>query len=92
MRKATGATLLKWPREAMDQWGAWFLFALFAVILVWEEVWDLPHTAALSSWLLLLITFGAMVGSFFFERRIWCRYLCPVSHYPQTLLFDSELF
>jgi len=40
---------------------------------VWEEVWDLPNTAYLSSCLLLLITFGAMVGSWFFERRIWCR-------------------
>lgn len=73
VRKATGATLLKWPKEAMDRWGPWFLFWLFAAILVWEEVWDLPQSAALSSWLLLLITAGAMVGSFFFERRIWCR-------------------
>lgn len=78
IRKAFGAKLLKWPKETMDTYGAWFLFGLFAVILVWEEVWDLPHEAALSSWLLLLITFGAMVGSFFFERRIWCRYLCPI--------------
>jgi polyferredoxin len=78
MRKACGAPLMKWPKETMDKYGAWFLFGLFAAILVWEEVWDLPHEAALSSWLLLLITFGAMVGSFFFERRIWCRYLCPI--------------
>jgi hypothetical protein len=28
----------------------------FAAILVWEEVDDLPHHAALSGWLLLLIT------------------------------------
>ena len=34
--------------------------------------------AALSSWLLLLITAGAMVCSFFFEKRLWCRYLCPI--------------
>lgn len=44
-----------------------------AAILVWEEVWDLPQTAYLSSWLLLIITFGAMIGSWHFERRIWCR-------------------
>ena len=35
-------------------------------------------TAYLSSCLLLLITFGAMVGSYFYERRIWCRHLCPI--------------
>lgn len=78
LRVATGATMMKWPKETMEKYGAWFLFWMFASILVWEEVWNLPQNAALSSWLLLLITAGAMVGSFFFERRIWCRYLCPI--------------
>lgn len=57
----------------MEDWGGWFLFGLFAAILVWEEVWDLPQTAYLSSWLLLIITGGAVVCSAFFERRLWCR-------------------
>ena len=78
LRKATGAKLLKWPKAEMDMYGSWFLFSLFAVILVWEEVWDLPHSAALSSWLLLLITAGAVVGSYFYERRIWRRHLWPI--------------
>ena len=59
---------------AGEQYGPWFLFSLFAAILVWEEVWDLPHTAALSGWLLLLITAGAVSFSAVFERRYWCRY------------------
>lgn len=40
-------------------WGPWFLWGLFAAILVWEEVWDLPNTAYLSAWLLIIITAGA---------------------------------
>lgn len=63
---------------AVDNWGPWFVWALFAAILVWEEVWDLPDTAYLSGWLLIIITTGAMVCSWFFERRLWCRYLCPI--------------
>jgi len=78
VRLAQGAVLAKWPRKQMEAWGPWFLFSLFTAILVWEEVWDLPHTAALSGWLLILITAGAMVCSTFFERRLWCRYLCPI--------------
>ncbi|GIL70179.1 hypothetical protein Vretifemale_1031, partial [Volvox reticuliferus] len=70
--------LLKWPREEAERYGPPFLFSLFAAILIWEEVWDLPHTAALSGWLLLLITAGAVVCSVLFERRLWCRYLCPI--------------
>ena len=71
-------TLLKWPRQAADTWGGWFLFGLFALILLWEELWDLQNTAYLSAWLLLLITAGAVICSLIFEKRFWCRYLCPI--------------
>ena len=70
--------LKKWPRQAAEQWGGWFLFGLFALILLWEELWDLENTAYLSACLLLLITAGAMIFSAIFERRFWCRYLCPI--------------
>jgi hypothetical protein len=42
------------------------------------QVWDLPQNGVLSAVLLLTITAGAMVSSAFFERRMWCRYLCPI--------------
>ena len=71
-------SLKRWPREEADRWGGWFLFGLFALILLWEELWNLENTAYLSSCLLLLITAGAIVFSQIFERRFWCRYLCPI--------------
>lgn len=67
-----------WPREEAEKWGGWFLFGLFALIFLWEELWNLEDTAYLSSCLLLLITAGAMIFSAIFERRFWCRYLCPI--------------
>jgi transcriptional regulator with AAA-type ATPase domain/NAD-dependent dihydropyrimidine dehydrogenase PreA subunit len=70
--------LKKWPRVAAEKWGGWFLYGLFALILLWEELWNLEDTAYLSSCLLLLITAGAMIFSTIFERRFWCRYLCPI--------------
>ncbi len=70
--------LKRWPRNTAEKWGGWFLFALFALILLWEELWDLENTAYLSACLLLLITAGAMIFSAIFERRFWCRYLCPI--------------
>ena len=76
-RVAGGAELQKWP-SSVEKYGGWFLYILFYGILMWEELWVLEDTAYLSSCLLLLITFGAMVGSWFFERRIWCRHLCPI--------------
>lgn len=70
--------LKHWPRESAEKWGGWFLFGLFTLIFLWEELWHLEDTAYLSSCLLLLITAGAMIFSAIFERRFWCRYLCPI--------------
>ncbi|HLO86623.1 MAG TPA: sigma 54-interacting transcriptional regulator [Nostocaceae cyanobacterium] len=71
-------TLKRWPREQAEKWGGWFLFGLFTLIFLWEELWHLENTAYLSACLLLLITAGAMIFSAIFERRFWCRYLCPI--------------
>jgi polyferredoxin len=68
----------RWPRGDSDRWAAPALAGGFAAILLWEEVCNLENTAWLSSCLLLLITAGAVVGSLLFEKRFWCRYLCPV--------------
>ncbi|MEM9005560.1 MAG: sigma 54-interacting transcriptional regulator, partial [Cyanobacteria bacterium P01_F01_bin.86] len=70
--------LKRWPRQEAERWGGWFLFGLFALILLWEELWNLENTAYLSACLLLLITAGAVIFSQIFERRFWCRYLCPI--------------
>jgi transcriptional regulator with AAA-type ATPase domain/NAD-dependent dihydropyrimidine dehydrogenase PreA subunit len=71
-------TLRSWPRQNAEAIGGWFVFGLFALILLWEELWNLENTAYLSGCLLLLITAGAVIFSVLFERRFWCRYLCPI--------------
>jgi transcriptional regulator with AAA-type ATPase domain len=75
--KATGAQLRSWPAEVKTV-GPPFAYGLFAGILMWEELWNLPDNGALSASLLLLITSGAVIGSALFEKRVWCRHLCPI--------------
>ncbi len=73
-----GLKPMRWPRGEPDRWAAPLLAAGFAAILLWEQVCNLEDTAWLSSCLLLLITAGAVIGSLLFEKRFWCRFLCPV--------------
>jgi len=68
----------RWPRGDHDRWASPLLAWGFAAILLWEELFHLETTAWLSSCLLLLITAGAVVSSLLFEKRFWCRYLCPI--------------
>lgn len=68
----------RWPRGDSDRWAAPLLAGGFGGILLWEALADLPNTAWLSSCLLLLITAGAVIGSWLYEKRFWCRFLCPV--------------
>ncbi len=70
--------LLPWPTKWLNKWGAWVLFAGFVAIYLWEKLWDLPHRPYLSSWLLVAIAAGAVICSVIYERRLWCRYLCPI--------------
>jgi len=69
---------LTWKTQWLNRWGAWILFAGFVIIYLWEKLWDLPHHAYLSAWLLLAITAGAVIFSVIYERRLWCRHLCPI--------------
>ena len=69
---------LAWNKQWLNRWGAWLLFAGFLAIYLWEQLWDLPHHAYLSAWLLIAITVGAVTFSLIYERRLWCRYLCPI--------------
>jgi len=67
-----------WNTQWLNRWGAWVLFGGFVAIFLWEQLWDLPHHAYLSAWLLVAIAAGAVIFSLIYERRLWCRYLCPI--------------
>lgn len=69
---------LTWNHQWLNRWGGWLMFGGFVLIYLWEKLWDLPHHADLSAWLLLTITAGAVVFSLIYERRLWCRHLCPI--------------
>lgn len=73
-RKGTGIGLgRRWPKALRNIWlqnGAFVLLAVFSVVILTQ-----PLVTAL---LLAALLIAAVVTSLIFERRAFCRYLCPV--------------
>ena len=63
----------KWPNKLRNIWlqnGSFALMALFSAIILTKP--------AVTAWLLLGMIAVAIIMSMLFERRAFCRYLCPV--------------
>lgn len=64
---------LKWPKRLRGIWlqnASFLLVALFSTVIL--------TTPAVSAFVLLLFVLIALATSLIFERRAFCRYLCPV--------------
>ena len=62
----------------ISDYGAYFS-ALGVGVIIWAEVaTDMPNSPIATGFLLLSIMSFAILSGIFFERRLWCRYLCPL--------------
>jgi len=56
----------------------WPMTGLF-VFLTWaDEYWHYPDKPMWTGVVLASVLAGTLLFSFLFERRVWCRYLCPL--------------
>jgi polyferredoxin len=64
--------------KLLKRQGPWLIIALF-ILLTWcEDFFDIVHSTLATGVLLLVIITGVVASGAFFERRTWCRYLCPL--------------
>jgi polyferredoxin len=73
----TGIKKFKVP-HFIPRYGA-YISALGLGVIIWAEVaTDMIYSPMATGFLLLSITFFAILSGLIFERRLWCRYLCPL--------------
>ena len=58
------------------KYGIWIIDAVFILITWADHVVGIVESPLGSGLLLLLLVTGVVVSGSFFERRMWCRYLC----------------
>lgn len=76
-RSSAGAGLgLQWPKRLRNLWPATALFVVFVFL---DNAYGMANSPRLTAALIVVIALGAAWVDFVFERRAFCRYLCPLT-------------
>ena len=59
-------------------YGLYFSAAGLAIIILMEVITHMHYSPKATGFLLLAIALFAILSGLLFERRVWCRYLCPL--------------
>jgi len=77
---------LRWPRRFKNIWlqnAGFLLIAVFSTVILTRP--------GVSAWLLLGFVLAAVVLSLLFEKRVFCRYVCPVGGFIGLYSMASPL-
>ena len=76
VQKFTGAQMA--PPTFLKNYGIWIIDGLFLLITWADHVFGIVESPLGSGVLLLLLTTSVIASGAFFQRRTFCRYLCPI--------------
>lgn len=62
----------------LKKYGIWLIDLMFILITWSDHVLGIVDSARGTGYFLMLLFTGAVVAGIFFERRVWCRYLCSL--------------
>jgi transcriptional regulator with AAA-type ATPase domain/NAD-dependent dihydropyrimidine dehydrogenase PreA subunit len=73
----------------IKKYGYYFSAGGIAVIYMAEYATDMHNSPRATAGLILSITILAVITAFLFQRRTWCRYLCPLGSIMGTFATSS---
>ena len=76
----------------IKKYGIWIIFSGFMFLTWYELAFGVTSSRLVTAAVLLSILSLALLSGFLFEKRVWCRYLCPLGgifgNYAQTAIVE----
>ena len=76
----------------IKKYGIWIIFSGFMFLTWYELVFGVTSSRLVTAAVLLSVLSLALLSGFLFEKRVWCRYLCPLGgifgNYAQTAIVE----
>jgi|GEM_PF-4002933 len=79
------------PTEALKTWGIYLSAILFICIISAEYIFQMPTAPLATAGLFITLIAMASFLGFLYERRTWCRYLCPLGTLAASFGVGSTL-
>ena len=64
--------------KILVSYGRYITIGLIVLIFWFEGITEIPHSSTLTAYVIIFILSGAVISGLIFERRVWCRYICPL--------------
>ena len=66
------------PGQLLRRYGVWMMAGIFLFITWADRVWGITDSPGGTAYLLMALTVGAVVMAVLYQRRAFCRYVCPI--------------
>ncbi len=64
--------------KILVSYGRYITIGLIILVFWFEGVTAIQRSSILTAYLIIFILSGAVISGLIFERRVWCRYVCPL--------------
>ena len=64
--------------KMLVSYGKHITIGLIVLVFWFEGVTAIPRSSTLTAYLIIFLLSGAVISGLLFERRAWCRYVCPL--------------
>lgn len=66
------------PPNFLKKYGIWLMIISFLLITLLDRIYEIINSTVTTGLMVLSLVSASIVISLIYDRRVWCRYLCPI--------------